>query len=531
MKKRLVSIIVIFSLLFSGICVRLYSIATNPIYANAQKSLRVRDIDYRRGFIYDRNLEPLTNNATRQVICLKPCEKSFQYLSELRGKQFATDTLGKGYFTTLALNNGEAPPTDSEYFTLDIYERYGDSLALHVIGYTDTDSNGVSGAEKYYNEELNETHGEISLTYQASATERMLTDFPVEIRDKGYYQKSGIALTLDRTIQSITETALVNGNINKGAAIVLDAKTSAILACASTPVFDRNNIEKSLSDENAPFINRAFSAYPVGSVFKSVTAASAIENNITPDNYYCSGSIEKSGNIFNCNKKEGHGSLDLKNALALSCNPYFINLGTTTGAEKLLNTAQKLGFGKVTDLGNGFLTDSGTLPDKSLLNSDAAVGNLSFGQGYLTATPLQIATCYAIFANGGIYNAPHIYSGKVNPDGSFSPERKTDGKRVLKAEICELIKKALLQTTSTGTGKSAFSSLFDSCTKTATAQSGRFDENGNEINYSWFVGFFPYDAPQYVICVIKENGSSGSTDGAPVYKEIAENIFIISERQ
>ncbi len=526
MEKRFISIIVVFSLLFSGICVRLYSIATNPIYANAQKSLRVRDIDYRRGFIYDRNLEPLTNNAFRKVICLKPCEDSFQYLSDLRGKQFASDTLGKGYFTTLSLNNDEAPPTNSEYLILDIYERYGDSLALHIIGYTDADNNGVCGVEKYYNNELKNTCGEISLTYQASATERMLTDSPVEIRDNGYYQKGGIALTLDRTIQSITERALLNGDINKGGAIVLDVKTSAILACASTPIFHRNNIEKSLSDENAPFINRAFSAYPVGSVFKSVTAASAIENSIPLENFYCNGSIEKSGNVFNCNKKEGHGNLDFNNALALSCNPYFINLGTMTGGEKLLNTAQKLGFGKATDVGNGFFTDSGTLPDKSLLNSDAAVGNLGFGQGYLTATPLQIATCYATFANGGIYNPPHIYSGKVNPDGSFSPERKTDGKRILKTETCEQIKEALLQTTLTGTGKTAFSSLFDSCTKTATAQSGRFDENGNEINYSWFVGFFPYNDPQYVICVIKENGSSGSTDGAPVYKEIAENIYI-----
>ena len=82
------------------------------------------------------------------------------------------------------------------------------------------------------------------------------------------------------------------------------------------------------------------------------------------------------------------------------------------------------------------------------------------------------------------------------------------------------------KTITEGTGKVAFSSLFDSCAKTATAESGQYDEKGNEIKYCWFTGFFPEDDPQYVICILKENGSSGGTDGAPVFKEISEKIFI-----
>ena len=84
----------------------------------------------------------------------------------------------------------------------------------------------------------------------------------------------------------------------------------------------------------------------------------------------------------------------------------------------------------------------------------------------------------------------------------------------------------MAKTTTDGTGKTAFTSLFDSCTKTATAQSGQYDENGIEIKYCWFVGFFPIENPQYVICILKENGSSGGTDGAPVFKEISEKIYI-----
>ncbi|MBO5290738.1 MAG: peptidoglycan glycosyltransferase, partial [Clostridia bacterium] len=99
------------------------------------------------------------------------------------------------------------------------------------------------------------------------------------------------------------------------------------------------------------------------------------------------------------------------------------------------------------------------------------------------------------------------------------------GKRILSKQICETIAEAMLETTKSGTGTMAYSPLFQTASKTATAQSGTYDKNGNEIKYSWFVGFFPYEKPEYVICIVKENGSSGGSDGAPVFKEISENIY------
>ena len=91
------------------------------------------------------------------------------------------------------------------------------------------------------------------------------------------------------------------------------------------------------------------------------------------------------------------------------------------------------------------------------------------------------------------------------------------------------MKNAMYRTTTEGTGKIAFSSLFNSCTKTATAQSGQYDKNGNEIKICWFTGFFPAENPKYTICVIKENGVSGGSDCGPVFKEISENIYIKSK--
>ncbi len=520
------SVAVIFAITFTGISARLLSISLNPQYASSQKSARVRTISERRGFIYDRNLIPLVNDKTNRVACIIPNYESFNYLTHLRGEAFAENTLGQGYFTTIKLEENEELPDTDSYKVFNVYERYSDTTALHILGYTDIDSNGVCGIEKFYNNELKADSGTLSVAYSASATEKMLTDFEVDIRDNNYYKKNGIVLTIDKEFQKITERALINGDIDKGAAIVLDVKTSAILASASTPVYDRNNIENHLNDTDSPFINRAFTAFPVGSVFKAVTAASAIENNITLFNYNCTGSIEKSGNTFNCNKETGHGKIDFSDALSLSCNPYFIELSTQVGGKALLKTASTLGFGKATNLGNGYFTDKGTLPDLKSLNSDAAIGNLGFGQGYLTATPLQIAACFATFANNGIYNEPYLYKGKVNSIGAFQSESQQNCKRILKETTCKIINNALLHTTLSGTGKEAFSSLFDTCSKTATAQSGQYDETGNEIKYCWFVGFFPYKNPEYVICILKENGNSGGTDGAPVFKEIAEQIYI-----
>jgi penicillin-binding protein 2 len=385
------------------------------------------------------------------------------------------------------------------------------------------------GIEKYYDTFLSSKSGSLSLKYHCDALGRVLNGEPTEVYNDNYNSNSGIVLTIDKDIQKILENALINHNISVGCGIVLDTKTSEILACASLPEIDRSNLEETLKNENSPFINRAFSAYSVGSVFKIVTAASALEN--TKENliYKCNGSIIKSDNMFNCNKKDGHGQMDLKSALTYSCNPFFIELACNVGGENLLKTANSLGFNQSTNFGNGYFTDKGNLPKPEELNSDASIGNLGFGQGSLLATPLQIANCYATIANGGYYNQPTLINGFIDEAEIFSDIKKQTSKRVLKTETCDILKEYLLNVVVTGTGKPAFTSLFLSCGKTATAESGQYDKNGAEISHSWYVGFFPYENPQYVICIMKENGISGSSDCAPVFKEVAEGIYILEK--
>lgn len=526
MKKRVISAVLIIIISFTFLCGKIYNISTNADFVSVQPHIRVRELGSKKGTIYDRNGDRLTNRKENTIICAKPTAENSILIREIKGKAFAKETVLKGYFTSFMAENITSITESDNIKKFEVFERYSDCVALHLLGYVDVDNNGITGIEKYYQNEIDKHNGTLSVAYSADALGRMLVGESVEVRDNNYYSQGGIMLTLDREYQVIIEQALKNGNIDKGAAIVLDAESSAILACASTPLYERDNIEKYLNSTDAPFLNRAFEAFPVGSVFKPVTAAAALEKGIYLTNFFCKGYIEKSGNQFNCNKLEGHGEIDFNTAISLSCNPYFIKLSTQVGAKSLLNTAKKLGFGKSIDIGNGFLTSSGTLPELKELNSEAAVGNLGFGQGKLTASPLQIAACFAAIANGGIYNTPYIYMGSVNGNGSLTPSIQKNGERVLSKSTCEIIKKAMEETTLSGTGENAFSSLFNSCTKTATAQSGQYDENGVEIKYCWFVGFFPVQNPQYVICILKENGCSGGTDGAPVFKEISEKIYI-----
>ena len=527
MKKRVIcfltSVIIAFVSLFS----RLLFISVTPTAVAETSCTRAKEIGSARGMIYDRNLTPLVNCNYKEKLLIFPSEESMAILKRHGADNETLKQLSDGYFIVKENEYPERIVSSDSIKVIKTYERYADSSLVHLIGYTDFSGNGVCGIEKYYNDLLNSQGGKLEVIYSADATGRILTGEDVEIRNTGYYDYDGIVLTIDNDIQKICETALENNNIIKGAVVVMDVETSEILACASAPDYDRENVSDYINSPTSPFINRAFTAYPLGSVFKVVTSAAAIENGIALPHFNCKGYIAKSGNTFNCSDSSGHGYIDFSVALSDSCNPYFIDLGTKIGGEKLLITADTLGFGKSTDFGNRFMTDTGNLPELDSLNSDAAIGNFAFGQGELTATPVQIANLFACIGNGGILNEPRLIYGYTDKNGALSPLSGKEGTRVLSENTCNILKEALSLTTIDGTGKRAFSSLYTCCSKTATAQSGQYDENGNEILYCWFAGFFPADNPKYAICVMKENGISGGTDCAPVFKEIAEGIIAV----
>ncbi len=528
MNKRIFSITAILFLTLSLLCYRIYLLSTQGIYAaSTENTQKTNVIAATRGNVYDTNLKPLTNTAEKHVALIKPTAKSFAEIERLQSEEIEKE-LKNGNLVTAIVPSADFFEASNDIMTLTTYERYDGNTLSHILGYC-KGNDGMYGIEKYYNSLLSKTNGSLTIKYHCDALGRVLNGEAIEIHNDNYNNKSGLVLTIDKDIQKTVENALLKHNVEIGCAIVLNAKTSELLACASMPIIERKNLDASLKNPNSPFINRAFSAYPVGSVFKAVTAAAALEKGYYNFNYECNGSITKSGNVFNCNKLNGHGELDLKGALTVSCNPYFIELSCRSGASEILRVAESSGFGKACDFGNGYMTAAGNLPKKEELNSNAAIGNLGFGQGSLLATPLQVANFYAVIANNGIYNEPTLIKGYVDENNKFTAGSKTTSVRVLKSETCEILKSHLLNVVNEGTGKPAFTSLFESCGKTATAQSGRYNENGVEIKYSWYVGFFPYEDPEYVICIMKENGISGSNDCAPAFKEIGENIYILEK--
>ncbi|MBR2876490.1 MAG: penicillin-binding protein 2 [Clostridia bacterium] len=528
MKKRVISLMMILLLMFSSLSFRIYCIALKSENDVATKNtLRSNEISATRGNIYDTNFKKLTNVKENYIACIKPTADSFIKIKTLKNHEAIENELKKGHLVTTEVPFLSYFEQSNSILTLTTYERYNDNSLSHILGYCN-ESGGVYGIEKHFNKILDKTSGSLVLKYHCDALGRVLNGEKTEVFNNNYNNKAGIVLTIDKDIQKITENALINHNISTGCAVVLDVTTGEILACASTPVINRENLSETLNNPDLPFLNRAFSAYPVGSVFKVVTAAAMLENGNDEFIYNCEGSILKSENLFYCNNRQGHGEMNLKSALSVSCNPYFIELSTKVGAKSLLETAVSLGFNRRTDFGNDFMTDQGCLPDINELNSEAAIGNLGFGQGKLLATPLQVAACYATIANGGTYYEPSLIKGYINSDEKFSSAGKAKGISALKKSTCDILKEDLLETIKKGTGKPAFTSLFDSCGKTATAQSGQYNSDGTEIKHSWFAGFFPYDNPRYAICIMKENGASGSSDDAPVFKEISENIYILN---
>lgn len=527
MKKRIICFLTAIIITFVSLFSRLLYISVTPVSASDTNCTRAREIGYVRGMIYDRNLNPIVNNKYKEKLLILPTEEAMAIIKRNGANDEILKELSDGYFVIKDKEATESIVSSDSIKVIKTYERYGNNSLVHLIGYTDSSSTGVCGIEKYYNDLLSSQGGKLEVIYSADATGRILTGEDVEIRNTGYYDYDGIVLTIDKDIQNICENALENNDITKGAVVVMDVKTSEILGCVSVPYYDRSNLSEFIDSPLSPFINRAFTAYPVGSVFKIVTSAAAIENGIALPHFNCKGYIAKSGNTFNCSDSSGHGYIDFNLALSDSCNPYFIDLGTKVGGENLLLTANKLGFGKETDFGNGYITDKGKLPSIQSLNSDAAIGNFAFGQGELTATPVQITNLFACIGNGGILNEPRLIYGYADKSGALSPLSGKEGTRVLKEETCNILKEALSFTTIDGTGKYAFSSLYSCCSKTATAQSGQYDENGKEILFCWFGGFFPADNPKYAICVMVEDGISGGTDCAPVFKEIAEGIIAV----
>ena len=375
------------------------------------------------------------------------------------------------------------------------------------------DGIGTSGLEKTYDAQLK---GKASRQATLGSGSGQPFDGSGIKASSSEKQEAGAALvtTLDKNLQSKVESILKEKQVS-GAVIVMDVKTSQILAIASSPSFNPNAVEDYLDSDGEELVNHGTQGeYPPGSVFKIVVAAAALESGIVPEKeiFTCTGSIEINGVKMVCSGHEkGHGELNLYTAFAKSCNCYFSSLGKKLGSEAILSMAKNLGLGEETC---SELADEaeGNLP-KYDERYYSGLANFSIGQGSLLTTPIQICQMTNVVARGGIKSPVSlVMKNGVSQIGKA---------QVLGQETTVELTKMMEQVMESGTG-SALEFPVPVAGKTGSAETTRGSE---DLVHGWFTGFFPSDEPKYTVTVFIENGKTGSGSALPVFQQIVNYLY------
>jgi penicillin-binding protein 2 len=414
--------------------------------------------------------------------------------------------------------------------------------------YTSGDIVGKHGLEKFLDSYIRGVSGAELVEVNA---------YGKEIKNLGHIDPvSGhnVVLNLDTDLQ---KTAWNSFEGKSGAAVALDPRNGAVLAMVSSPSFDPNLFNSTVSGEQwskiannplTPLTNRAISGqYPPGSTYKLIVAAAALEEGIiTPDTkFMCNGSYEFGNRTFRCWQKNGHGHISLHRAMVESCDVYFYNVGRLLGVDKIAQYARLFGLGGATgiDLPN---EKNGLIPTKqwklTKMKQPWQSGetiSISIGQGFDLVTPLQLASAYSALANGGILWQPQLVKSIETMDGKvykeFLPEKK--GTLSLKKETIDFLGRALWGVVHEpgGTGKAARRPDADVCGKTGTSQVVGLPENDKvrrekkigvlQRDHALFVCFAPLNNPEIAVAVIVENAGHGGSVAAPIARKIIDAYF------
>ena len=415
---------------------------------------------------------------------------------------------------------------------------------------------GKNGLERYYEDYLSGIPGELIF---------LGSDI---IDSKQPIPGGDLFLSIDSSTQYVTKESLQQGidlanksfeslnEIKRGASVVLEIETGNIVSMVSLPDFNPNKFVSGISDfeykqldRDQAFNNFAIQGlYPPGSVFKVVAYWLALSENIFPEGLSnrdskvdCEGSlsfgfVDGSQQVYNDWKLEGHGKVNLTDAIKQSCNVYFWdialniwrNFGNTEGESILQEYSKELGFSKKTNIDLPF-EKVGIIPDRDLfeewkisrpglVRDEGWLGgdlmNLIIGQGAITTTPLQVANAYRTLLTGENLsptlnlNAEKIINNKINVSDEF---------------ISFLLNDLNTVTNEGGTAYVSFSILGNKANdiggKTGTAQNA-----GDKNNTSWFVGVDSISNPKYIIATVVDEGGSGSAVAAPVSRRIIQHL-------
>ncbi len=385
---------------------------------------------------------------------------------------------------------------------------------LYNQGYKKTSIVGKTGIEKQYDSLLQGKEGREMSTVDVHG--RIISDTPiVEPPQMG----KSLVLTIDSDIQKLVEDALGD---RVGASVVLKPATGEVLAMVSYPYYDSNifssddaGIEyaKLVNDTTKPLLNRAVQvSYPPASTFKIIMSAAMLQENSFPaeKKIECKGVMVYGGRKFHCHVKEpGHGWLDMKNAMAQSCDVYYWTIGRDyLGIEKIASYAREFGFGKSAqiDLPSQVVGLVPTAEWKEKKYHEKWLGgdtmSCSIGQGYMEATPLQLANMVAMVSNEGVIYKPHLLKEVRDPvTGEVIDEVKPQvlTESTIDRDVWKQIQEAMRYTVTDGTPQYPMhNKIVQIACKTGTAEVEPYSNANRKDDqswHSWLVAYAPYDAP------------------------------------
>ncbi len=529
MRRKIWTVFSLVTILLVGIATRLWYIArVQPAQVASSQNRWTVSVASTRGTIYDTNLLPLVNETHEYRAAMIPSERLLAHVSgATTAKDFAAlrDQLAQGVPASVRLTKPIGFTNGMQLFWVPT--RYSERLlSPHTIGYLDASGTcGVTGIESAFNEVLEQYKGAATASFSVDGRGSLLYGVLPECLDTTANSVGGVVLTLDKKLQMITEDAGAKG-LTKGAVVVMQPYSGEILALASFPSFQPQTVAQSIDEDNGALINRALSLYDCGSVFKIITTAAALELGISAQkSFVCEGYLEIEGTRFHCHNRLGHGSLDMQEAFAQSCNLYYIQLAQMIGADSLLEMAEKFGLNKAVILADSMEASAALLPDLSTLRAScAALANLSFGQGYLMASPLHFAQIVNTIVNNGVLLNPSLVRGFLDAEKNFTNANKGSGAEVISAKTATVLQKMMAMTVLDGTGRSAKPNSCSAAGKTGTAETGQIID-GNPVVQSWFVGYFPVESPQFVVCVLAEDSTGTNARATEIFRSLADEII------
>ncbi|MDR0764521.1 MAG: penicillin-binding protein 2 [Synergistaceae bacterium] len=557
--------IFIFSLLFLVAGLAYFQLVKADEYVDlaSRNRLRMIRLPSPRGNIYDANGVPLAVNVRTFEIRAYPMDirRDEDYestanmfarhgipmtsadLRERVDRQYVAPYRAVSVIGNLTLAQVSDLVMDDEFsrrlFPSPVWRRIypAGALAAHVVGYVGEitreeleyqrdlyyqagDVIGKNGMESMYEEQLRGTVGE--QVVEVDSRGRPLRNVNYNDPQNG----ADLKLTLDLAAQR-EALRLMEGK--KGALVAMDVNDGSVKVLMSVPAFDTNPLTWGISagewsalagDPDKPMMNRVTGgAYPPGSVFKVVTAASLLMEKtvdtgtvISCPGYYRVGTPPRT---FRCWNRSGHGRENIHGALRDSCDVFFYENGVKLGIDKLIEWGREFGVGAPTGVdipgevgGNIAGRDwKRRRIGESWYHGDTV--NYAIGQGYLLMTPLQLVRVYAAFANGGKLVTPRFNSAK-------KPEWKDV--KVSKANM-DIIRRGIRDSVKSGTGRAARGFGVEIAGKTGTAQ------NSQGEDHAWFVGYAPADNPRYVAAALVEGGGSGGSVAGPLAARILSYLL------